>query len=135
MFQETTGDIEKLKEEIKTKEDMCNKLKTVAVKTKRELAELKPKVSQGTSQTFYLFACWEISMPFCDLFSKQDIHQGTKKYQYCTCPAGRETYNFHLSCKHMYLSFKSVCNKEHKGVIYNQSYKVPYITVKMIFTQ
>ena len=52
MFQETSGDIEKLKEEIKTKEDMCNKLKTVAVKTKRELAELKPKVSQGTSQTF-----------------------------------------------------------------------------------
>ena len=52
VFQETTGDIEKLKEEIKTKEDMCNKLKTVAVKTKRELAELKPKVSEGTSQTF-----------------------------------------------------------------------------------
>ena len=22
-------------------------------------------------------------------------------------------YNFHLSCKHMLLSFKSVCNKEH----------------------
>ena len=29
------------------------------------------------------------------------------------------TYNFHSSCKHMYLSFKSVCNKEHKGVICN----------------
>ena len=26
-------------------------------------------------------------------------------------------YNFHSSCKHMHLSFKSVCNKEHKGVI------------------
>ena len=23
------------------------------------------------------------------------------------------TYNFHLSCKHTHLSFKSVCNKEH----------------------
>ena len=37
--------------------------------------------------------------------------------KYCTCPAGRVTYNFHSSCKHMHLSFKSVCNKEHKGVI------------------
>ena len=27
-------------------------------------------------------------------------------------------YNFHSSCKHMHLSFKSVCNKEHKGVIW-----------------
>ena len=38
---------------------------------------------------------------------------GTKIFQYCTCPAGRVTYNFHSSCKHMHLSFKSVCNKEH----------------------
>ena len=43
--------------------------------------------------------------------------QGTKIFQYCTCPAGRVTYNFHLSFKHMHLSLKSVCNKEHKGVI------------------
>ena len=45
----------------------------------------------------------------------------TKIFQYCTCPAGRVTYNFHLSCKHMHLSFKSVCNKEHKGVICNMT--------------
>ena len=44
--------------------------------------------------------------------------QGTKIFQYCTCPAGRVTYNFHSSCKHTHLSFKSVCNKEHKGVIW-----------------
>ena len=31
------------------------------------------------------------------------------------------TYNFHLSCKHMHLSFKSICNKEHKGVICNMT--------------
>ena len=31
------------------------------------------------------------------------------------------TYNIHLSCKHMHLSFKSVCNKEHKGVICNMT--------------
>ena len=46
---------------------------------------------------------------------------GTKICKYCTCPAGRVTYNFHLSCKHMYLSFKNVCNKEHKGVICNMT--------------
>ena len=47
--------------------------------------------------------------------------QGTKIFQYCTCPAGRKTYNFHSSCKHMHLSFKSVCNKEHKRVICNMT--------------
>ena len=55
------------------------------------------------------------------LFLKSSIYlcQGTKIFQYCTCPAGRVTYNFHLSCKHVHLSFKSICNKEHKGVIFN----------------
>ena len=47
--------------------------------------------------------------------------QGTKIFQYCACPAGRVTYNFHLSCKHMNLSFKSVFNKEHTGVISNMT--------------
>ena len=28
--------------------------------------------------------------------------QGTKIVQYCTCPAGRVTHNFHSSCKYMY---------------------------------
>ena len=41
----------------------------------------------------------------------------TKIFKYCTCPAERVTYNFHSSCKHMHLPFKSVCNKEHKSVI------------------
>ena len=58
---------------------------------------------------------------FCD---KQYIHIVflclicifTSKSTYCTCPAGPVIYNFHLSCKHMFSSFKSVCNKEHKGV-------------------
>ena len=45
--------------------------------------------------------------------------QGTKIFQYCTCPTGRVTYIFHSSCKHKPLSIKSVCNKEHKGVICN----------------
>ena len=44
--------------------------------------------------------------------------QRTKIFQYCTCPAGRMTYNFHSTCKLRHLSFKSVCNKEHKGVIW-----------------
>ena len=46
---------------------------------------------------------------------------GDKIFQCSTCPAGQMTYNFHSSCKHMYLSFTSVCNKEHKGVICNMT--------------
>ena len=49
------------------------------------------------------------------------LTQGTKIFQYCTRPVGRVTYDFHASCKHMHLSFKSVCNKEHKGVICNMT--------------
>ena len=68
-------------------------------------------------------------------FTMCTVCQGTKIFQYCTCIAGRVTYNFHSSCKHnhMNLSFKSVCNKEHKGVICNMTYEVIYITAKMIF--
>ena len=47
------------------------------------------------------------------------VKPGTKTFQYCTGPSGRVTYNFHSSCKHIHLSFKSVCNKEHKGAICN----------------
>ena len=47
--------------------------------------------------------------------------QRKKIFQYCTHLAGQVTYNFHLSCKHKHLSFKSVCNKEHKGVICNMT--------------
>ena len=42
---------------------------------------------------------------------------------------------FSLVLQTQYLSFQRVYNKEHKGVICNMTYKVPYITVKMIFTQ
>ena len=42
-------------------------------------------------------------------------------FKYRTCPAGRVTYNFLSSCKHMHMSFKSVCNKEHEGVICNMT--------------
>ena len=52
---------------------------------------------------------------------KRKLYQGTKFFQYCTCPAGRVTYNFHSYCKQMHLSFKTVCNKEHKGVICNMT--------------
>ena len=67
--------------------------------------------------------------------TKMEAKPGDKIFQYCTCPAGQVACNFYSSCKYMYLSFKSVRNKEHKGVICNMTYKVPYITVKMIFTQ
>ena len=48
-------------------------------------------------------------------------YQGTKIFQYCTCPEGQVSYNFHSSCKNMHLSFKKVCNQEHMGVIYNMT--------------
>ena len=46
-------------------------------------------------------------------------HQGTKNISILDL-SGQVTYNFHLSCKHMHLSHKSVYNKEHKGVICNK---------------
>ena len=55
------------------------------------------------------------------VFHHQVQGQGTKIFQYCTCPAGRVTNHFHLSCKHMHLSFKSVCNKKHKGKLCNMT--------------
>ena len=56
------------------------------------------------------------------LISKhQSAYRGQKYLKKCTCPAGRLTYNFHSSCKHMHMSFKSVCNKEQKGVICNMT--------------
>ena len=76
-----------------------------------------------------------ILLVFIGLSEHSELVQGTNIFQYCTCPAGRVTYKFHSSSKHMYLSFKSLYNKEHKGVICNKTYKVPYITVKMIITQ
>ena len=54
---------------------------------------------------------WRVRIPLAAQYCVLNKDQGTKIFQYCTCPAGRVTYNFHLSCKHMHLSFKSVCNK------------------------
>ena len=34
------------------------------------------------------------------------LQQVTKIFQYCTCPAGGVTYNFHSFCKHMHLPLK-----------------------------
>ena len=45
---------------------------------------------------------------------RRNVIRGQK---YCTCPAGWVTYNFHSPCNYMHLSFKSICNKERKGVI------------------
>ena len=42
---------------------------------------------------------------------------GDKNNSILHLSAGLVTYNFHLSCKPMHLSFISVCNKEHMGVI------------------
>ena len=58
---------------------------------------------------------WNCSeQPKHNMFHRWENHhslQGTKIFQYWTCPAGQVTYNFT-----QHLSFKSVCNREHKGV-------------------
>ena len=46
---------------------------------------------------------------------------GNKIFQYCTCPAGRVTYNFLSSCKPIHLSFKGVCTKEYRSTSLSQS--------------
>ena len=90
-------------------------------------------IFQSNQHSYYQI---KLGLPFkCKLFFK---FQGTKIFQYCTCPAGGTTYNFHSSCKHnvMHLSFNftrpantisctcplkvyAILNKEHKGVICN----------------
>ena len=78
------------------------------------------------------------SIAECSLWSILQ-YQGTKVFQYCTRPAGRVTYNFHLSCKHMHSSLKIVLYAIKKmgggggggGV---DVFEDPYITAKMIFT-
>ena len=53
---------------------------------------------------------WLIKNLICIFFQMTilqiDMKQWTKIFQYCTCPAGQVTDNFHLSCKSMHLSFK-----------------------------
>ena len=59
--------------------------------------------------------------PFYSALAAKDFNISItmdKIFQYCTCPAGQMTYNFHSSCKHTHMSFKSVFNKEQKGVIW-----------------
>ena len=65
---------------------------------------LVAKIYYNTDQSLYIT-------------SGQKIHV----FKYCTHPEGQVTCNFHSSCKHMHLSFKSVYNKEHKGVICNMT--------------
>ena len=68
---------------------------------------------EGPDQTASSEAVWSGSALFA--------YAGDKNIKYCTCPAGRVTYHFHSSCKHIHLPFKSVCNKEHTGVICNMT--------------
>ena len=51
---------------------------------------------------------------------KVNNKQGTKNISilHLSC---RTSDNFHSTCKHMHSSFKRICNKEHKGVIFNRT--------------
>ena len=80
---------------------------------------LTPSFSSLSDETFKLLVC-SISMTIADsgtLNTNTYINHWTKIFQYCTCPAGPVTYNLH--CKHMHLSFKSVCKKQRREVIFN----------------
>ena len=66
----------------------------------------------GCVEQLIIFNQVSLSLPETNLSNRKSI-QGSKIIKYSPCPAGRVTYNFHLSCKHMHLSFKSVCKKEH----------------------
>ena len=69
----------------------------------------------------FIVSNWEEESIGALKVNREELMQGTDIFQYCTCPAGRVTYNFHSSCKHMHLSFKSIYIKEHKGVICNMT--------------
>ena len=65
----------------------------------------------GSALFAYVSQNGHFSFNLVNLFHKS---QGTKLFQYFTCPAGQ----FSLVMQtHTLFSFKSVCNKEHKGVI------------------
>ena len=57
------------------------------------------------------YLCEQVNPMLCLLYTRGQKYYNTLYY---TCPTG-VTYNFHLFCKHMHLSFKSICNKEHNG--------------------
>ena len=82
-------------------------------------------VTERLDMTIAVAVDWDVKqqtkkMESC-IIDRYIIRQGTNIFQYSTCPAGRVTYNFHSSCKHMHLSLKSICHKEHKGVICNMT--------------
>ena len=49
------------------------------------------------------------------------LHAYTGCLAVCVEYSDKNISILHLTCKHMHLSFKSVCNKEHKGVICNMT--------------
>ena len=81
------------------------------------------KTKQFYAERFCLSKTCELytTCMFFSIYLSFHSAQGTKIFKYCTCPAGRVTNNCHSFCKHKHLSFKSLCNKEHKGVICNMT--------------
>ena len=81
------------------------------------------KTKQFYAERFCLSKTCELytTCMFFSIYLSFHSAQGTNIFKYCTCPAGQVTYNFHSFCKHKHLSFKSLCNKEHKGVICNMT--------------
>ena len=95
---------------------------TCSVETMMEYIRVVYDIYQTNKLVSIIKLKWGLSMRALGKYPHLHVHeQGTKIFKYCTCPARRVTYNFRSYCKHMHLSFKSVCNKEHKGVICNMT--------------
>ena len=75
-------------------------------------------------QQYQVITCtlfWNLVLKGHKFFYTEHYISGDKIFKYRTCPAGWVAYTFHSSCKLMHLSFKSLCNAEHKGVICNMT--------------
>ena len=64
-------------------------------------------ISNFNSPWLFYPQCFDFK-PICAVTpSASSYLQGTKMFQYCTCPAGQVTYNFHSSCKHITCPLKA----------------------------
>ena len=88
---------------------------TQQIESRRHIVNGGKMVKIASSQNFHCNKIIQSTWFSADRKHTTYVGQGTKIFKYCTCPAGWVTTNFHSSCKHMQLSFKSVCNKEHKS--------------------
>ena len=72
---------------------------------------VKNVVGLGEGAGANILARFAVSILSQSMTVNKMMHSGTKIFQYCTCPAGRVTYNSHSSCKHILCSLKEYAIK------------------------